>query len=69
MNIERLVVLVSADGDSHLLGVPALKSSSGADQMQGVMKLIEEYDLKLNITGLCLITLSSNYRFSERCSY
>ena len=48
------------DGDPHLFEVPALESASGSYQMERAMRLIEEYDLKLDVIGLCFETTSSN---------
>ena len=57
---ERLAVLLNIDGEVFLLGVPVLSSSSGDDQNKGVMNLLEEYEIKGNIGGLCFDTTSSN---------
>ena len=54
---ERLAVLVNIEGVSHLLGVPALPSSSGEDMYIGIMKILEEYDLISKLCGVCLIQL------------
>ncbi|XP_065680271.1 uncharacterized protein LOC124806608 isoform X1 [Hydra vulgaris] len=57
---ERLAVLVNIEGVSHLLGVPALPSSSGENMYIGIMKILEEYDLISKVCGVCFDTTSSN---------
>ena len=56
---ERLAVLVNIKGVSHLLGVPALPSSSGEDMYIGIMKILEEYDLISKVCGVCFDTTLS----------
>ena len=53
-------MLVNIEGVSHLLGVPALPSSSGEDMYIGIMKILEEYDLISKVCGVCFDTTSSN---------
>jgi len=56
---ERLAVLVNIKGGSCLLGVPALPASTGEDQYNGVMKLLDEFSIKNKVGGLCFDTTSS----------
>ena len=38
-----MAVLVNINGETYLLGVPPLVSSTGEDQFLGVMDLIKDY--------------------------
>ncbi|XP_065675391.1 uncharacterized protein LOC136091613 [Hydra vulgaris] len=42
---DRMAVLVNINGQTYLLGVPPLATSTGEDQFLGVMNLIKEYQL------------------------
>ncbi|XP_065657658.1 uncharacterized protein LOC136082397 [Hydra vulgaris] len=57
---DRMAVLVSINGQTYLLGVPPLASSTGEDQFLGVMNLIKEYQLMSKTRGICFDTTSSN---------
>ena len=58
--IDRPAVLVNIEGETHLLGVPPLPSSSGEDQYIGVIDLLKEYKLESKVGGLCFDTTASN---------
>ena len=55
-----MAVLVNINGETYLLGVPPLASSTGEDQFLGVMDLIKEYQLTSKTRGICFDTTSSN---------
>ena len=57
---DRLAVLVNIEGETHLVGVPPLPSSSGEDQCNGVMDLLKEYNLEPKVGGICFDTTASN---------
>ncbi|XP_065656779.1 uncharacterized protein LOC136082191 [Hydra vulgaris] len=57
---DRMAVLVNINGQTYLLGVPPLASSTGEDQFLGVMNLIKEYQLTSKTRGICFDTTSSN---------
>ena len=57
---DRLSVLVNIEGETNLLGVPPLPSSSGDDQSNGVMDLLKEYKLESKVGGICFDTTASN---------
>ncbi|XP_065657999.1 uncharacterized protein LOC136082521 [Hydra vulgaris] len=57
---DRMAVLVNINGQTYLLGVPPLASSTGEDQFLGVMNLIKEYQLMSKTRGICFDTTSSN---------
>ncbi|XP_065679431.1 uncharacterized protein LOC136093970 [Hydra vulgaris] len=58
--IDRLAVLVNIEGETQLLGVPPLTSSSGEDQYTSVMNVLKEYKLESKVGGLCFDTTASN---------
>ncbi|XP_065660341.1 uncharacterized protein LOC136084121 [Hydra vulgaris] len=57
---DRMAVLVNINGQTYLLGVPPLASSTQEDQFLGVMNLIKEYQLTSKTRGICFDTTSSN---------
>lgn len=58
--VDRLAVLVSGEGVSKLLGVPAITSGTGESQANAVYKLIEDWGLINRITSMCFDTTASN---------
>ena len=58
--MEKLFMNLNIEGETHLLGVPPLTSSSGEDQCTSVMNLIKEYKLESKVGGLCFDTTASN---------
>ena len=57
---DRLVVLLNIEGETHLLGVPPLPSSSGEDQCNGVMDLLKKYNPESKVGQICFDTTASN---------
>jgi hypothetical protein len=55
---ERVAILVSSP--TKLLGIPSVKSSSGLDQKNAVVSLLEQWGLTDSVLGLCFDTTASN---------
>ena len=60
MKNDRLAVLVVCEEESYLFGVPALESSSGENQYNAIMTLLEEFELSYHLIGIVFDTTSSN---------
>lgn len=58
--IDRLPVLVSADGKEKLLGVPKLVSGTGANAANAVYNVLTAWGLENKIVGMCFDTTSVN---------
>ena len=58
---ERCPILVSSPDfeGNKLLGIPAISSSKGADQVEGLLLLLEEYDIKDNIFATCCDSIAA----------
>ena len=57
---DRMAALVNINGETYLLGVPPLASSTGEGQILGVIDLIKEYQLASKTRGISFDTTSSN---------
>ena len=55
---ERIAILVSSP--PKLLGIPAIGSSTGVDQKNAVISLLEKWELVDEVVGLCYDTTASN---------
>ena len=66
---DRLAVLVSTEGESYLLGVPPLESSTGEKQFTAINDLVNEYEVKDKVVGLCFDTTSSNTGLDKGACY
>lgn len=58
--VDRLPVLVSADGKEKLLGVPKLERGTGANVANAVNEVLTEWGLGNKIVGMCFDTTSVN---------
>ena len=56
---ERLAILDSPQ--TKLMGNPSVKSSSGLDQKNAVVSLLEQWGLADSVLGLCFHTTASNF--------
>ncbi|XP_050527117.1 uncharacterized protein LOC126897501 [Daktulosphaira vitifoliae] len=63
--VDRLPVLVSADGKEKLLGVPKLVRGTGANAANAVYNVLSEWGLENKIVGMCCATTSVNTGFKN----
>ena len=54
---DRICVLIRHDNQSHLLGAPGLEHGSGKAQFTAIQNLLDSFDLRQFIHGVCLIPL------------
>ena len=60
VTVDRLPILVSANGVDQLLGVPKLHRSTGKDMANAVVENLTEWHLLDKVKGLCFDTTASN---------
>lgn len=66
--VDRLAVLVSADGEDKLLGVPKLSYSTGKEEASAVSSLLHKWDLQSNVIGMSFDTTAANTgQFNGAC--
>ncbi|GBM50933.1 hypothetical protein AVEN_36800-1 [Araneus ventricosus] len=58
--VDTLPVIISANGQGHLLGVPQLASCSGDDMSAAICNLLAENKLLDIVQALCCDTTESN---------
>jgi len=59
-NVDRLPILVSADGKAQLLSVPKLPSGTGEAQAHAIFKALKEWNVQDSVEAMCFDTTSSN---------
>ncbi|XP_065683397.1 uncharacterized protein LOC124814026 [Hydra vulgaris] len=57
---DRIAVLLKIDKKTELLGIPPIDSSSGVNQKQAIVELMEYFGLKDKVKCLCFDTTSAN---------
>lgn len=57
---DRLAVYVSGSGNTKLLGVPKIVSSTGEAQAEAIFQLLKEWNLENQISFMCFDTTASN---------
>ena len=67
LKTDRLAVLVNIEGETLLLGVPPLPSSSGEDQCNCVIHHLKKYKLEFKVGGICFDSTASNNAL-KKCS-
>ncbi|GBM66065.1 hypothetical protein AVEN_207160-1 [Araneus ventricosus] len=66
--VDRLPVIISANGQEHLLGVPQLASCSGDNMAAAIYNLLAETKLLDTVQALCCdTTLSNTGRIKGAC--
>lgn len=58
--VDRVAVLVTGGGTEKLLAVPKIKRGTGQEQADACLKVLDEWDLKKDVQGLCFDTTASN---------
>lgn len=67
--VDRLPILVSADGNNKLLGVPKLSSGIGKKAADAVIHEIKRWNILDEIEGMCFDTTSVNTgKFNGACT-
>jgi len=59
-SVERIAVLVSADGKEKLLGIPKVMSGTGENIARVCMDLVKEHGMEERVKGLSFDTTASN---------
>ena len=54
--VDRLTVIITGDGISHLLGVPKIASGTGEAQATAFKTCLDEWDLISRVGALCFDT-------------
>ena len=57
---ERLGILCSIEGETYLLGIPAISSSAGEHQLIALTNIFEEFGIMEKIAGVVVDTTGSN---------
>ncbi|CAH0550650.1 unnamed protein product [Brassicogethes aeneus] len=65
--VERLPVLISADGNEKLLGVPRLSSGTGIMAANAVENLLRDWNLVDKVQAMCFDTTSVNTGTKNGC--
>ena len=57
---DRFAVLINADGELKLLGVPAMERGTAESQLEALLTTFEEYDVTDKVMGICFDTTATN---------
>lgn len=58
--VDRVAVLVTGGGTEKLLAVSQIKRGTGQEQADACLKVLDEWELKTHVHGLCFDTTASN---------
>ncbi len=59
-SVDRLPVLVTANGQAQLLAVPKLLSGTGEAQAKAIFSVLKDWSLEDKVQGMCFDTTSCN---------
>ena len=62
--VDRICVLVRANGEDHFLGAPGVVSSTGLLQFEAVKTVLEEFQLNEYIAAVCFDIYSFKHRLN-----